>query len=262
MGGEKGVISFDFFAMPKIRNIIATFLVLGLIYAELLPTLIPNSSQAYLSENTEPTHSELLLAFLDPTNKQEVAVVAPADSVIFVNDISEVPSKLIGIAENAQSTVAVGYTTTTIPLPASPDGTNSAPPAAVIYQPVPVEDQAFIGDVIPAYGTPLFDAYATGGRAWYQESDKVVVIFPDSETFRSFQRSTGQSIDWLQDRLSYDPLDSPGALENYLNNYHGEIVAETEDWALVKFPSGGFLKIAKPTTTATTSTQGPFFSQQ
>ena len=261
MGGEKDVISFYFFVMPKIRNIIATFLVLGLIYAELLPTLIPNSSQAYLSENTEPTHSELLLAFLDPTNKQEVAVVAPANSVIFVDNISDVPSKLIGIADSTKGAVMADYTTATAPLPISPDATNSTPPAAIIYQPVPVEDQAFIGDVIPAYGTPLFDAYATGGRAWYQESDKVVVIFPDSETFRSFQRSTGQSIDWLQDRLSYDPIDSPGALENYLNNYHGEIVAETENWALVNFPSGGFLKIAKPTA-STTSTQRPFFSQQ
>lgn len=242
--------------MPKIQNIILTFLVLGLIYAELLPTINLSASQAYSLEKTLPTESELLLSFFDPSNKKAVVVTVPANQVIFVNNISDVPDKLIALADEATTALKVDYTITGAILPSI----DNQQPAAIIYKPVPVEDQAFIGDVIPKYGTSLFDAYSTGGRAWYQEGDNVVVIFPDMETFRSFQRSTGQQTDWLQDRLSFEPLNSPGALDNYLTNYHGEIVAETKDWALVKFPSGGFLKIAKPTTT--TSTQGPFFSQQ
>ena len=243
--------------MPKIYNILIIFLVLGLIYAELLPTINTTGSQVYSYDNNEPTQSELLLSFFDPANKKQLTVTAPANEVIFVNDISELPSKLIETASTFTGPVTVDYTTASSSLPTSPDSNSTNPPAAIIYKPVPTEDQPFIGDVIPPYGTPLFDAYARGGRAWYQEGNKVVVIFPDEETFRSFDKSTGAETNWLQDRLSYSPIDSPGVLDNYINNYHGEIVAETKDWALVKFPSGGFLKIAKPT-----STSGPFLSQQ
>lgn len=240
--------------MPKVKNIIITCLVLGLIYAELLPIVNPPAQASTLSEN-EPTQSELLLAFLDPSNKQEVIVTADPKNIIFIDKTSEITDKLVDIASNASTTLNINYTTSTIPLPFS---NNQTPPAAIIYKPVPVEDQPFIGDVIPQSSTPLFDAYSQGGRAWYQEGDKVVVIFPDTQTFRSFQKSTGQETDWLQDRLNYAPISSPGALENYITNYHGEIVAETSNWALVKFPSGGYLKIAK----STTSPGGPFFSQQ
>ncbi|MFH0912304.1 MAG: hypothetical protein V1807_01460 [Patescibacteria group bacterium] len=240
--------------MPKIQNIIIAFLVLGLIYAEFLPTINTNRSQAYSPDNLTPTQSELLLAFFDPANKKEVLVKTAPENIIFVDNISDIPEKLVDMASDTERVLNINYTSATAPLPT----TDGRSPAAVIYKAVPAEDQPFIGDVIPPYGTPLFGAYATGGRAWYQEGDNIVVIFPDSETFRSFRRSTGEETDWLQDRLNYDPLNSPGALENYLSNYHGEIVAETDNWVLVKFPSGGFLKIAKPETSITR----PFFSQQ
>jgi len=240
--------------MPKTQNVIIAFLVLGLIYAELLPIVNP-PVQAFTLLDNSPTQSELLLAFLDPNNKQEVAVTASPGTVIFIDKTSEIPNKLVDIASNLTTTLNVGYTTSIIPLP---DGSGQTPPAAIIYKPIPVEDQPFIGDVIPKSNTPLFDAYAEGGRAWYQEGDKVVVIFPDTQAFHSFQKSTGQETDWLQDRLNYAPIDSPGALENYTTNYHGEIVAETSTWALVKFPSGGFLKIAK----STASLDRPFLTQQ
>jgi len=241
--------------MPKIYNIVIIFLILGLVYAELLPTINQTSAQVYSSDNPTPTQSELLLSFFDPANKKELVVTAPADTVIFVDKISDITDKLVEVAGDTVGPVTVDYTTATAPLPTI-DG-QTTPPAAVIYKPVPPEDQSLIGDVIPKYGTPLFDAYATGGRAWYQEGTKVIVIFPDSETFQSFDKTTGAQIDWLQDRLSYPPIDSEGALDNYANNYHGEIVAETTDWVLMKFPSGGFMKIAKPT-----STPRPFLSQQ
>lgn len=251
--------ALNLFFMPKLSNILIAILILGITYAELLPNLNPEKTQAFSAEETTPTHSELLLSFFDPTNKRDVAVVAPINSVIFVDDISDVPSKLVDVATITQTPLIVDYTTTNAPLPISP--TTNETPAAIIYTPtpaVPVTDQPFVGDVIPQFGTPLFNAYANGGRAWYQENDNVVVIFSDTETFQSFKRSTGQQTTWLQDRLSYEPINSPGALDNYANNYHGEIVAETNDWVLMKFPSGGFLKIAK----TTGSDPRPFLSQQ
>jgi len=238
--------------MPKIHNLIAAFLVLGIIYAELLPTLKIANSEAYSEAALEPTQSELLLSFFDPANKKEAIITAPADKILFISDISTIPDKLITFSKDARSTI---YTVASSPLPTTEDNAN---PSAVIVSPtIPLIDQPFIGDVIPKSGTPLSDAYMTGGRAWYEEGDNVIVIFADTTTFRSFKKSTGEETSWLQDRLSYTPIDSPGALENYLTNYHGEIVAETKDWALVKFPSGGFLKIAKPA-----SASRPFLSQQ
>lgn len=239
--------------MPKIHNLIAAFLVLGMIYAELLPVVKAANSEAYFESITEPTQSELLLSFFDPANKKEAIITAPLENIVFISDISTIPDKLITLSKDARSII---YTVALAPLPSTPENPN---PSAVIVTPsIPPQDQPFIGDVLPKSGTPLADAYATGGRAWYQEGDNVIVIFSGSETFRSFKKSTGEETDWLQDRLSYDPIDSPDALANYLTNYHGEIVAETKDWALVKFPSGGFLKIAKPAT----STRRPFLSQQ
>ncbi len=238
--------------MPKIQNLIAAFLILGIIYAELLPTLKIANSAAYSEDVIEPTQSELLLSFFDPANKKEAVITASADKIVFISDTSTIPDKLLALSKDTRSTL---YTIATSPLPTTPENPN---PSAVIVSPtVPPEDQPFIGDVIPQPGTSLSEAYATGGRAWYEEGDNVIVIFSDTTTFRSFKKSTGEETDWLQDRLSYDPIDSAGALENYLTNYHGEIVAETKDWALVKFPSGGFLKIAKPV-----SVKRPFLSQQ
>ena len=238
--------------MPKIQNLIAAFLVLGIIYAELLPTLKIANSAAYSESVIEATQSELLLSFFDPANKKEAVITAPADQVVFISDLSTLPDRLIAFSKDARSTI---YTIAISPLPTTPENPN---PGAVIVNPtIPLGDQPFIGDVIPQPGTPLSEAYATGGRAWYEEGDNVIVIFSDTTAFRSFKKSTGEETDWLQDRLSYDPIDSAGALENYLTNYHGEIVAETKNWAFVKFPSGGFLKIAKPA-----SVKRPFLSQQ
>lgn len=239
--------------MPKLSSVIITLLVLGLIYAEFLPNL---THSAYSSEAPTPNQSELLLSFFDPTNKREANVFAPADSVVFIQDIAEVPNKLINISKKTGSLLSINYTIATDKLPTI----NNQTPAAIIYQP-PIPTSTNILTTPP--DSALSGAYAVGGRPWYEENDNIVVIFPDTQSFRSFQKSTGTETDWLQDRLQYAPLDSPGALENYLVNYHGQIVAETETWALVKFPSGGYLKIAKPTQSSSLdSNSGPFFAQQ
>ncbi|HAR54715.1 TPA: hypothetical protein DCR79_00260 [Patescibacteria group bacterium] len=244
--------------MPKLSNIILAMLVLGLVYAEFLPTL-STPEAAYSSIAATPNQSELLLSFFNPTNKREATVVAPAGSVIFIQDIAEVPDKLINIAEKTGSLLSIDYAVATDKLPLS----NDQSPAAIIYQP-PVTDTSNTSSFSAPPDSALIEAYTAGGFNWYEEGDQVIVIFPSTQSFRSFQKSTGTETNWLQDRLQYAPLDAPGALENYLVNYHGQIVAETTTWVLVKFPSGTYLKIAKPTgnQSASTPTSGPFFAQQ
>ncbi|MEA1910037.1 MAG: hypothetical protein U9M89_03415 [Patescibacteria group bacterium] len=219
--------------MPKLKNIFLIILVLGLVYAELLPTVFSNKSEAQTPTGLDSEQSELLLSFFNPETKQKLEITAPKSELDFIDDIDSLPNSATEIAGDSVSRIPTTYTTR-----------NSED--TIVYRAIPLEDQAFIGNVIPKDGTALANAYNQGGRAWYQEENNVVVIFPNTETFRSFNKKTGGETNWLQDRLNYSPISSENALQNYTQNYHGEIVAETDTWTLVKFPSGGYLKIAKP----------------
>lgn len=258
--------------MPKIQNLLAIFLILGIVYAEFLPTLQPTTlSTAYSQEDFAPNQSELLLEFLNDNQTEELSV-ANASLDLNLYQVSDSLSSLLGdISEDPNISLYVSQPIVNDPsIPAFATPLQNQPSLWNNDEPivnetplpafaVPIQDQPFVNNIIPQIGTPLFDAYTQGGRAWYQENGKVIVNFPDQITFRSFQISTGEEISWLQDRLNYDALDSPNALKNYLTNYHGVIVAETETWALVKFPSGGFIKISKSVTPLST---GPFLTQQ
>ncbi|MBU1082922.1 hypothetical protein KKE14_00560 [Patescibacteria group bacterium] len=243
--------------MPKLNHLIALFLILGVVYAETLPNLsTANSSIAYSEEIIAPTQSEELLSLLQSV--QGATVNEPyLNNVLFAGNLSTLPDN--------PGTILSEFSQTIIPnvLPAlSPDELlypliNSLPeiqpePETII----PSSDQPYINDVIPQINTPLFMAYADGGYAWYAEDNKVVVRFLDN-TFRSYDKYSGEQISWLQDRLAIEPISSPNALQNYLDNYRGRVIAETETWALVKFPSGGFLKIAK-----TSLKPDPFLTQE
>lgn len=258
--------------MPKIRNLLAIFLVLGIVYAEFLPTLqSPTSLTVYSQEDFAPNQSELLLEFFNDNHLKELST---PDTSLNINlyRISDSLSSVLGdiskdlnIPLSNNQLVIDDPTIPAFAIPAYGQSSvwdNNQPivndPTVPAFT-LPVQDQPFMKSVIPKTDTPLFDAYAQGWTAWYQEEDKVIVSFPDQTTFRSFQISTGEEIDWLQDRLNYDAIDSPNALENYLVNYHGKIVAETEIWAFVKFPSGGFVKISKLENQLNT---GPFLTQQ
>ncbi len=105
-----------------------------------------------------------------------------------------------------------------------------------------------LANVLPPLGSALYFAYQDGGRSWYQELDNVLVLMPN-ETVRSFIKSTGAESQWMQDKLAYPMVTDPQAYQNYQTNYRAQIVAETTTWVLMKFPSGGVLKVAKPTTT-------------
>jgi hypothetical protein len=231
--------------MPKPLHLIFFFLVLGVIYAEFLPTLKPTQNDTAYSQSQPLTQNELILSWLD--RNAEAATATQAGKTDFISDIN-IPLNLGSVAQDTAASLSNNYIA---PNAATNSGTGYTSPSAV-----PTQDQPFVGSVIPPAGTPLFEAYTKGGYAWYDENDNVIVMMPD-QSLRSFLKSTGEETSWQQDRLSYEPINSPDALANYLTNYHGKVVAETATWAFVKFPSGGFLKIAKPS-----SGSGPFLSQQ
>lgn len=240
--------------MSQIRNLAIIFLVLGVIMAEFLPNINPATNlTAYSQIDALPNQSELLLNFLDSAEKEVNDLVVTQNMITSLENLSNVPIDLTELAVDIIDVLSPAPSNNiydTIPMPSlSPPINLSVPLDTIQPNPtsIPEIDKPFIKDIIPPSDTALFKAYLVGGRAWYEEDNKVVVKWPDKEIFKSFDKSTGAEIDWLQDRLSYEPLDSFNALNNYLNNYHGEIVAETTTWALVKFPSGGFIKISKST---------------
>jgi len=128
------------------------------------------------------------------------------------------------------------------PLPTPPDTTNKIYPDSNAYFANDGDAGAYIPD---GPLTPLTEAYQRGGKTWYGEGPNVVIVFPHSETFASFNKFTGQRIDWLRRQLSYPVINTPGALEDYMQNYGADIVAETNTWYFLKFPSGSYLKVAK-----------------
>lgn len=236
-GGSSSLL----FCMPKPLHLVFFFLILGVICAEFLPTLRSSPDSTAYSEGQPLTQNELILTWLQQGEEKDLAAAGNQD---FISDIN-IPATLSSIAEDTATSLSYNYV-------APNTVTNSSP--QISPSPVPTQDQPFVGSVIPPMGSPLFEAYAKGGYAWYDESDNVIVMMPDG-ALRSFLKSTGEETNWQQDRLTYEPINSPNALENYLANYHGKVVAETKTWAFVKFPSGGFLKIAK-------SSSAGFLSQQ
>ncbi len=240
--------------MPQIRNLAIIFLVLGVIMAEFLPNINPATNlTAYSQINTSPNQSEVLLNFLDAAEQEANNPTSIKIATNSLENFSNAPTGLTELATDISNALSS-------PTPPPVILGNKATPESTLLPTlnlIPETDQPFIENVIPPSNTPLSEAYLAGGKAWYTEDGKVIVKWPDKEIFKSFDKATGEEIDWLQDRLSYEPLDSFNALTNYVNNYHGEIVAETKTWAFVKFPSGGFIKIAKSTASTI-----PFLTQE
>lgn len=108
-----------------------------------------------------------------------------------------------------------------------------------------VNTDNILTELVPPAGSDLYYAYQDGGRMWYSKGNNVLVIFPN-ESIRSFDKKTGTETAWMQDRLAYPPITDPEAYANYQKNYLAEIVAETAQWVLMEFPSGGLVKVAKP----------------
>ena len=206
------------------RATIPALLIGGLIVIEVLAGSTTPSAQSQHGLSSSETN--LIMSILRGEYKQPDQSALPASETPFLN--LELPNLTPLTTQTSQVLgVAVGSA-----LPTGGYGSTDSSTA--------------LSDVLPPNGTPLFYAYQDGGQAWYTKGQNVLVIFPN-ETIQSFNTKTGQSTSWLQDRLALPPVTESGAYQNYQTQYRATIVAETNTWVLMEFPSGGVVKVAKPT---------------
>ncbi|AKM85008.1 MAG: hypothetical protein VE98_C0001G0554 [candidate division Kazan bacterium GW2011_GWA1_50_15] len=216
--------------MTKLRNLFALFILLGLVFAEVLPMV--KSSQP------EPARSESnswLSSILQSMPADALGGPNPTPGFVGIN----LPSNPAEISQDTQGIIGLVYRPAASPTANSGNYFLSDQPGTSTYQP------SALAGVLPPEGSDLAYAYQDGGRAWYQKGANVLVIFP-GDTIRSFNTKTGDETAWLQDRLAYAPVQDAGAIVNYQTNYNAEIVAETKTWVLMEFPSGGVVKVARP----------------
>lgn len=230
--------------MVKFRNIFALFLLLGLVYAELLPTINSFDATPAKSQSVAEEEQKLLRSLIESSASSSLAQF----NSNFV-DIS-LPTNPADVGQDIRDSSSWFYR---LPNPLDMDATQQTLPAASLLQP-----SQLLQTVLPTLGSELYYAYQDGGRAWYEKGDNLLVIFPD-ETIRSFNKKTGESTTWLQKELAYPPIDDAEAITNYQKNYNAKPVAETSKWVLTEFPSGGILKVLKPSYT-TSNTGGSIIS--
>ncbi|MFH0905523.1 MAG: hypothetical protein V1826_02275 [bacterium] len=228
--------------MLRIRNIIIAFLLLSLVVVEVFPH---RSTQPRTTGDSNLV-SSLVNQYVNASNR----IVNPTQAGNFMSfdlpNLGTLNQDTRTIMDlNNYSSEQVGGDTDPLDIP-------YAGPAPDLT--------ALLNNVVPPFGTPLYNAYQDGARAWYQKSNNVLVIYPD-ERIKSFDKKTGAANSWLKLELAYPPVDDASALSNYQNNYRAEVVAETAKWVLMEFPSGGVIKVTKPqyagnSTSATTTTYG------
>ncbi|OGB73620.1 hypothetical protein A3K24_02110 [candidate division Kazan bacterium RIFCSPHIGHO2_01_FULL_44_14] len=226
--------------MVKLRNLFALFLLLGLVFAEVLPA-VRNYQPA--PAHSQSTQSDVLASLLQNTSVTGPAIQVPTPGFLDIH-LPDNPAK---IGQDAKATINLVYRPADS-FYSSPSDTLTAPTASYflsdrsdteIYQP------SALAGILPPANSDLAYAYQDGGRAWYQKGTNVLVIF-SNDIIRSFNTKTGDETTWLQDRLAYAPIQDVNAIANYQTNYNAEIVAETRIWVLMEFPSGGVLKVARP----------------
>lgn len=217
------------------RNLFVFTLLVGLILAEVFvntDNLKPNSasSQAQLTSAEQALILSLLQGDVASTTP-----TAPAATSDFLDIDIPNPSEILRDAQYASGLVY---------RPLNPNPTTPVVSPTEDYTP-PTNPQDLLQTLLPPSASPLYIAYQDGGKAWYYQGNNVLVIFSD-ETIRSFDKDTGNATTWLQKELAYPPIADSNAIVNYRSNYNAEVVAQTSTWVLMRFPSGGFIKVAKP----------------
>jgi len=224
----------------QIKTLLIFFLASSLLFLEALPQA--TSQEVQELNLPEDSKREVLLSFLNPVSGETENLYAKPEEIIFVENIESIPALLGNLDHEINDNLHITYTYSPTTTPSNSAPSSSTTPT-IIYQPQQLNDP--FQDILPPLNSPLQKAYQAGATAWYQEKENVIVIFPDQTTLRSFNKITGQANDWLADKIAYAPINTPGALSYYQINYNGKVVAETNSWVLMKFPSGGYLKIAK-----------------
>ena len=203
------------------RLAIPALLIGGLVIIEVLSGHNAAQSQRTLT----PEETGLILSILNGDKKIDPNVVEPIDLPFVQLDLPNSPTEIV---ETNGSSVGTIYGQ---PQPTTPTQ--------------PQSSQNVLADLLPPIASPLYYAYQDGGRLWYQKAENGLVIFPN-EIIQSFNLSTGQSTIWLQERLAKLPISDPNAYTEYQTLYNAKVVAETTTWVLMEFPSGGVLKVYKP----------------
>ncbi|RLC37621.1 hypothetical protein DRH29_00810 [candidate division Kazan bacterium] len=220
--------------MSKIRSIFAIALILGLVIAEFWPSTGELKTPSPVPQ-AEAKYDDLISSILDSYIDIEYQIPDRSKISTFVDFDLPRPSSI------DQDTFTVsqlsGYTSSVLSddptLPDTSYSSSSPPPSSILNK------------VVPPFGSPLYTAYQDGAKAWYQKDDNVLVIYPN-ENIGSFNASTGMPSTWLKQELAYEPIDDANAISNYIKNYRAEVVAETTRWVLMEFPSGGVVKVIKP----------------
>ncbi len=213
-------------------SVLALFLATTLILLDLTPFLTEKEAKAYTPIQNE---GEMLLSFLGLKESAEpLTVTAQIGEVVTLPDLSFLPATLKALEDSLAGAVKIYPAYNLDPSVSNP----------LLYLPSNGLPYGFSSQATPPPGSPLYYAYRQGGSLLYGEGDEVVLIMPDKST-KSFFKSTGFESTFLQETLAYPPIAFPGAIDKYIAEYGGIIVAQTESWVLMKFPSGGFLKVAK-----------------
>jgi len=213
-------------------SILALFLALVLILLDFVPFLKESKAEAYTPSLNE---GEMLLQFLGLGSEEAITVTAQPGEIITLPDLSELPVALRSLEEELKQIAAIYPAYNLNPSVQNP----------LLYYPQDSLSYNLLSAMLPPAGSPLYYAYREGGSIFYEEGDNVVLIFPDKQTFKSYFKSTGFESTFLQETLAYPPIDTPEAIKKYREQYGGTIVAQTDTWVLIKFPSGGFLKVAR-----------------
>lgn len=220
------------FVMKHTLSILAAALAMLLIVLDALPSFQEKGVQA---STPAINQGEELLTFLGLGSAEVVQVQAQPGEVIELPELSELPQALDAIRSDLTSFLAIGF------------AYNLSPASGLLLYRPPTSFTwpGNLSFVLPPVDSPLSAAYQAGGKPFYEEGDQIIIIFPDQQSFGSYFKSTGFKSTFLLETLAYPAIDTPGALEKYMKEYGGTIVAQTDTWVLMKFPSGGFLKVVK-----------------
>jgi len=225
--------------MFKLQHLFIGMIFLGLIVVEAVPILSKMAGPAQSERKLTSAEQNLIMSIMEkpsdtamPLYKGDfLSFSAPLDPSAITKD-AVIASPLIG-------------GTTLRPLEQTPTSSTTT-------------SNSILADVLPPIGSDLYYTYQDGGRLWYEKGSNVLVITTD-ESIHSFDKKTGDETVWMQDRLAYPPITDPDAYANYQKNYRAIIVAETTQWVLMEFPSGGLVKVMKPQYTQATAGGGTIY---
>lgn len=222
---------FNFF-----RNLFVFTLLLGLILAEVFVNTDKfQASPANSGRQLTGQEQEAIISILKGGDNTPLLPVTEPVGNFLSFDIPN-PSEILKDAQ---------YVSGLIYRPLSSGLMIPTPTPTTNYSSSPTTPQDLLNTLLPPSTSPLYIAYQDGAKAWYYEGNNVLVIFRN-ETIGSFDKRLGLETTWLQKELAYPPIEDTNAIVNYRSNYNAEVVAQTSTWVFMKFPSGGFIKVAKP----------------